>query len=87
MRDKLAYLGRVSGRDEDKVAGAHLTAEWTDLGNPLYAESDFAIECKKIYAAQFDPNLLQQEQRDWYKERGIGVHYMYIGEIVHSWQK
>ena len=87
MRDKLAYLGRFSGRDEDKVAGAHLTAEWTELGNPRYAESDFAIECKKIYATQFDASLLQQEQIDWYKQRGIDVHYMYIGEIVHIWQK
>ena len=57
MRDKLAYLGRVSGRDEDKVAGAGLTVEFTELGNPIYAEADLAIECKKIYGQQFDAEL------------------------------
>ena len=46
MRDKLSSLGRVSGRDEDKVAGAGLTVEFTELGNPIYAEADLAIECR-----------------------------------------
>ena len=74
MRDKLSYLGRVSGRDEDKVAGAGLTVEFTELGNPIYAEADLAIECKKIYGQQFDPALMPQEQRDWYDRSGLGVH-------------
>ena len=87
MRDKLAYLGRVSGRDEDKVAGAGLTVEFTELGNPIYAEADLAIECKKIYAQQFDAALMPAEQRQWYDRNGLGIHYMYIGEIVHVWKK
>ena len=87
MRDKLAYLGRVSGRDEDKVAGAGLTAEFTGLGNPIYAEADLAIECKKLYGQQFDASLMPAEQRTWYEKSGLGIHYMYIGEIVHVWKK
>ena len=87
MRDKLSYLGRVSGRDEDKVAGAGLTVEFTDLGNPIYAESDLAIECKKLYGQQFDASLMPAEQRDWYERSGLGIHHMYIGEIVHVWKK
>ena len=87
MRDKLSYLGRVSGRDEDKVAGAGLTVEFTELGNPIYAEADLAIECRKLYSQQFDAALLPEEQRAWYADRGLGIHYMYIGEIVHVWKK
>ena len=87
MRDRLAYLGRVSGRDEDKVAGAGLTVEFTELGNPIYAEADLAIECKKIYGQQFDADLMPAEQRQWYERNGLGIHYMYIGEIVHVWKK
>lgn len=87
MRDKLAYLGRVSGRDEDKVAGAGLTVEFTDRGNPIYAEADLAIECKKLYGQQFDASLMPAEQRAWYENAGLGIHYMYIGEIVHVWKK
>ena len=87
MRPQLSYLGRASGRNEDKVAGAGLTVEFTELGNPIYAEADLAIECKKIYAQQFDANLLPQEQRDWYEQSGLGIHYMDIGEILHVWKK
>ena len=87
MRDKLSYLGRASGRDEDKVAGAGLTVEFTELGNPIYAEADLAIECKKLYGQQFDADLMPAEQRQWYERSGLGIHYMYIGEIVHVWKK
>lgn len=87
MRQELSYLGRVSGRDEDKVASAGLTVEFTELGNPIYAEADLAIECKKIYAQQFNAELLPLEQREWYEKSGLGIHYMFIGEIVHVWKK
>ena len=87
MRDKLAYLGRVSGRVEDKVTGAGLTVQFTELGNPIYAEADLAIECKKLYAQQFDASLMPAEQREWYEKTGLGIHYMYIGEILHVWKK
>ena len=87
MREKLQYLGTVSGRDEDKVKGAGLTTEFTELGNPIFAESDLAIECHKIYSEQFKADRLPLEQRQWYDERGIGLHVAYIGEIVHVWKK
>lgn len=87
MRQKLAYLGRVSGRDEDKVAGAGLTVEFTELGNPIYAEADLAIECRKIYAQQFDRDRLPEDVRQWYENSNLGIHYFYVGEIVHVWKK
>ena len=87
MRNKLSYLGRVSGRDEDKVAGAGLTVEFTELGNPIYAEADLAIECRKLYGQQFDAALMPAAQREWYERSGLGIHYMYIGEIIHVWEK
>ena len=87
MKAKLGYLGSVSGRDEDKVAGAGLTVEFTEQGNPIYEEADLAIECRKLYARQFEADRLPEEQRDWYESSGTGIHYMYIGEIVHVWKK
>ncbi len=87
MRQKLQYLGSVSGRDEDKVKGAGLTAEFTALGNPIFAEADLAIECRKLYAEQFRADLLPLEQRQWYDERGLGIHVAYYGEIVNVWRK
>ena len=87
FRDKLQYIGSVSGRDEDKVKGSGLTPEFTKLGNPIYKEANLAIECKKIYAEQFKKELMPLEQRQWYDEKKQGVHVMYIGEIVNVWKK
>lgn len=87
MREKLQYLGTASGRDEDKVQGAGLTTEFTALGNPIFAEADLAIECKKIYADQFKADLMPIERRQWHEETGTGIHVMYIGEIVNVWRK
>lgn len=87
FRDKLQYLGSVSGRDEDKVKGSGLTPEFTKLGNPIYKEANLAIECKKIYAEQLKKELMPLEQRQWYDEKKLGVHMMYIGEIVNVWKK
>ncbi|MDO4960081.1 MAG: flavin reductase [Prevotellaceae bacterium] len=81
------YLGTVSGGDEDKVKGSGLTLEFTELGNPIYKEATLAIECKKIYAQQLQKNLMPLEQRQWYDEKNLGIHMMYIGEIVHVWKK
>ncbi|MCQ2282403.1 MAG: flavin reductase family protein [Bacteroidales bacterium] len=86
-RDALKYLGSVSGRDEDKLKGSGFTAEFTENGSPIYKEANLAIECKKIYTQQFDQSLLRDEQKDWYAQRGIGLHVMYIGEIEHIWVK
>lgn len=86
-REKLQYMGSVSGRDTDKLKGSGLTAERTELGNTIYGEADFAIECKKIYAEQLDKSLIPIEQREWYDNTNTGVHVMYIGEIVNAWKK
>lgn len=87
MREQLQYLGTASGRDEDKVKGAGLTAEFTELGNPIFAEADHAIECKKLYSEQFKADLMPIEQRQWYADRGMGIHVAYVGEIVNVWKK
>jgi flavin reductase (DIM6/NTAB) family NADH-FMN oxidoreductase RutF len=86
-RDKLQYLGSVSGRDEDKVKGSGLTPEFTKHGNPIYQEANLAIECKKLYAEPLNKELMPLEQRQWYDEKKQGVHVMYIGEIVNVWKK
>ena len=87
MRSALQYIGTVSGRDTDKVQGSGLTPEFTELGNPIFAESDLAIECRKLYTHPFDRNLIPLEQREWYDRNGLGVHVAYVGEIVNVWKK
>ena len=38
-------------------------------------------------AEQFKAGLMPLEQRQWYDERGLGIHVAYVGEIVNIWMK
>jgi flavin reductase (DIM6/NTAB) family NADH-FMN oxidoreductase RutF len=53
MRDKLNYLGTVSGRDEDKIKKAGLTV-LHENGVPYFAEATRVFICRKMYAKPFD---------------------------------
>lgn len=85
--DALVYLGSHSGAEEpDKIEKAGLSEEFTSLGNPVFSEAILYIECKKIYAEPFDLEKVPEEVRnDMYKR--IGVHTVYVGEIVNVMRK
>ena len=85
--EALVYLGSHTGAKEpDKVQRAGLTPEFTSLGNPIFAEAILYIECKKLYATPFDPEEVPEDVRqDIYKR--VGIHTMYIGEIVNVMRK
>lgn len=85
-KSALGYLGSVSGRDEDKMAGCGLTVKYTELGNPYFDEGNLTIECKKIYSDAFNKDLLRDEEREGLYSR-MGIHSFYIGEILNIWEK
>lgn len=85
-RKQLAYLGKASGRNEDKVAGSGLTVEHTDSSAgsvPYFKESRLVLVCKKLYAQKMDAvcftkygkDILAQmySDNDW--------HTIYVAEI------
>lgn len=82
----LQYIGSHSGRDGDKLAAAGLTPEFTPAGNPIFREADLAIECELLYKQPLDKERMPERVRKIY-DRGMGVHSMYIGEIVNVWVK
>ena len=86
-KDALVYIGSHSLRDDpDKTANAGLTVEFTEAGNPIFAEGRLAIECRKMYSEPFDLSRVPQDIRErMYAE--MGVHTMYIGEITGAWEK
>ncbi len=76
----LKYLGAVSGRNEDKLANAHLTLNYAgDI--PFIDEGNLIFLCKKLSATpitteQFcDPSVAE-----FYKNGDF--HTMYVGEIT-----
>ena len=79
-RSMLAYMGKVSGRDEDKIAKSGLTVEF-DNKTPYFKEAEIVIEAKKLYAQEFDKNCFKVEGIDekWYPNKDY--HTMYICEI------
>lgn len=85
-RSALMYIGRHSGRDGDKLQAAGLTPEFTELGNPVFGQACLAIECRKIYSAPFEFGRIDKEVARVY-DNGMGIHTMYIGEIVNVWVK
>lgn len=86
-REALTYIGTHSKRDEpDKTAAAGLTTIFTPLGNPYFEEGCLTIECRKIYADEFDIRKVPQDVRERLYG-SMGIHTMYIGEIVNVWKK
>ena len=81
MHSTLNYLGKVSGHNEDKIAGARLHINHM-TGTPFLDEAKFVILCKKLSATRItadqfiDPTIADK----WYADGDM--HTMYIGEIT-----
>ena len=77
----LAYLGRASGRDEDKVAKVGITPLF-DQNTTYFEEAKLVFICRKLYQAPLkevgflDPSISEK----MYPEKDF--HTMYVGEIV-----
>jgi len=77
----LGYLGKVSGRTENKIAKTGLTVA-TNNGIPYFEEAHTAIFAKKLFVQQIEENaFLDKNIIDrWYPERDF--HYLYIAEVT-----
>ena len=79
-RGALKYLGLVSGRDEDKIAGARLTVNY-DEGIPYIDEAREVITCRVVYRQEFekecfiDKDIIEQLYKDG------EYHILYVGEV------
>ena len=79
-RDKLAYCGRVSGRDEDKIAHCGFETLVVE-GAPVFTQARLALVCKKIYTHDIDPaRFLDNTIEENYPLKDY--HRMYIGQII-----
>ena len=80
FKTQMAYLGSVSGRDEDKIAKAGLTPVYADH-SVYFAEAKLVLVCKKMYASELqESGFVYQETIDAnYAQRDF--HTMYVGKI------
>lgn len=81
-RDELNYLGRASGRNENKLEKVGFTVKWDENKAPMIKEARFNIMVKKLYCQQMvaesfiDKSLIEKN----YPENDF--HYMYVVEIL-----
>jgi len=82
FKKQMAYLGSVSGRDEDKVAKTGLTPVY-DHGSVYFQEAKLVLVCRKMYASelQSDGFLYPDTISESYPL--CDFHTMYVGKIEH----
>ncbi|WP_419033343.1 flavin reductase [Dysgonomonas gadei] len=82
----LAYLGKASGRDEDKITKAGLSVAM-DNDVPYFEEAERVIFAKKLFVQRIEEGAFLDEKiiDRWYPEKDF--HYLYIAEITKVLEK
>lgn len=77
----LSYLGKVSGRDEDKISHTSLTLQVTNT-TPYFEEAETIIFAKKLYAQPMGAEYFRDNEveQHWYPNKDY--HILYIAEIT-----
>ena len=76
----LGILGRMSGRNSDKLSLIKLTPEFLEKSTS-FKEAKLTIICKKLYSQDLDiAQVPEYEANKFYKVEPI--HRMYIGEVI-----
>ena len=80
-KDALSYLGKVSGRDENKVKKVGFTPAFTN-GNAYFEEAELVLVCRKMSRTSLRPEQFLDETVDgrWYPNKDY--HEMYIAEVI-----
>lgn len=80
-KKQLGYMGRVSGRDVDKIKESGLTLARTEDGTPYFTEAKIIIKGRKLYAQELKPEcfLVKDLNEKNYPEQDY--HTMYVVEV------
>lgn len=77
----LTYLGRVSGKDEDKIKNVDFHVINKDQ-SVYFEEAKMVLVCKKLYHAPIVSEGFEHEETVSKNYPDRDFHEMYIGEIV-----
>lgn len=79
-REMLGYMGRTSGRNEDKIKTSGLTLV-TSEEVPVFEEASMTFICKKMYAQKMNAESFIDKSciEKWYGDNDY--HTMYVVEI------
>jgi flavin reductase (DIM6/NTAB) family NADH-FMN oxidoreductase RutF len=79
-KKQLAYLGSVSGREEDKITKSNLTVQY-EGETPYFKEASIAVICKKLFHQEFSSESFIEAGLEDKFYPGKDYHTMYIAEI------
>ena len=79
-KDVLAYCGKASGKNEDKVEKTNLTVEEND-GYSYFKEAKYVMCCRKLYSQKFDKACFESQEFADKIYPDEDIHKMYVGEI------
>ncbi len=79
-KKELGYLGKVSGRDENKIEKANLTVSYENEV-PYFEEANIVLVCKKLYHQYLEEQCFigTENVEKWYPDKDF--HMMYVVEI------
>jgi flavin reductase (DIM6/NTAB) family NADH-FMN oxidoreductase RutF len=79
-KKELSYLGKVSGRDEDKISKSNLTV-LHEGSVPYFEEAKTIMICKKLFhqSTNADSFIMEELVEHIYPEKDF--HVLYVGEI------
>lgn len=79
-KEEYGYLGRVSGREEDKIAKMGFSVAH-DGETPYFEEAKLVLICEKLFAQPYAPESFLDKEiiGKWYPDEDF--HTMYICEI------
>jgi Conserved protein/domain typically associated with flavoprotein oxygenases, DIM6/NTAB family len=86
FKKALAYLGKVSGRDENKIEKMDLTVK-KDNGTPYFEQAETVLFAKKLYcqAMAGDCFLDESIKSTFFPDKDY--HYMYVVEVIKTISK
>ena len=82
FKDKLAYCGKISGKDENKIAKCGFDVHYHNDTTPYFKQARLTVICKKIYAQDIQQECFIDESAFEKTYSNGGLHRMYIGEII-----
>ena len=86
-REALSYLGRVSGRDEDKIGKAGFAVERFD-GAPAFSQARQVLVCRTLYTQKLDPaGFVDGCDADSRCYPAKDYHTVYVAEIEAVYEK
>lgn len=84
-KEEMGYLGKVSGRDEDKIATVGFHTMEVE-GAPTFKEGKLVLVCRKLMETQLNPADFLDDtiEGKWYPQKDF--HVMYTAEILGAWR-